>query len=389
MASNGSIIGKEINASLTTAVGVYDTFDNYNARLKNTWPPVLKVVSITPSSPTFVNEGSNFTFSVVTEGYTDGSLLYYTIATNSGTINISDFTDSTLQGSFTINNNVGSVTKTLVLDEVSETVDSFVVQIRQSSTSGPILITSAVVTITNPTFSVTPSSTTFNEGSSLTFNIATSNINNSTLFYSLTGISSVDITSGTLFGSFSLINNSGQFVITAVDDFITENNETITCNIRLNNTSGPIVASTTVTIVDTSITPTAVITSSSSVNEGNSITYNVSLSPAYSGTYYWTLSLNTTNSSDFSSSVTSGSFTIVSGSGSFTITPVNDNTTEGAESFTVQVRQFSTNGTVIGTSNSTTINDTSLTPSATITASTTSVNEGGSVNFTINTTNLS
>ena len=389
MASNGGIIGKEINASLTTAIGVYDTFDQYNGRLKNTWPPTLKVISITPSSPTSINEGSNFIFSVVTEGYANGSLLYYTIVSNSGSISTSDFTDSTLEGSFTINNNTGSVTKTLVLDEISEAGDSFVVQIRQSSTSGPILITSAVVTINNPTFSVTPSSSIFNEGASLTFNVTTNNIANTTLYYSLSGISNLDITSGSLSGSFSLINNSGQIIITAVDDFTTENNETIYCYIRLNSTSGPIVASSTaVTLIDTSITPTATITSSSSVNEGNLITYNVSLSPAYSGTYYWTLLLNTASASDFSASVTSGSFSVTSGSGSFSLTAIADNTTEGAENFTVQVRQFSTNGTIIGTSGTTTINDTSLTPSATITASTNSVNEGGSVNFTINTTNL-
>jgi hypothetical protein len=69
------------------------------------------------------------------------------------------------------------------------------------------------------------------------------------------------------------------------------------------------------------------------------------------------------NAGDFGTS--SGSFTITSNTGSFSVTPTADVTTEGAETFTVSVRSGSTSGTILATSGSVTINDTSLTPATT------------------------
>jgi hypothetical protein len=61
---------------------------------------------------------------------------------------------------------------------------------------------------------------------------------------------------------------------------------------------------------------------------------------------------------------------ITSSAGSFTVGPTADATTEGAESFTVSVRTTSTSGTIIGTSSSITINDTSTAPVITTRADT-------------------
>jgi hypothetical protein len=91
-----------------------------------------------------------------------------------------------------------------------------------------------------------------------------------------------------------------------------------------------------------------------SINEGSGLTFNVGGSYIPNGTYYWTV----TNSGDFGTS--SGSFTITGNSGSFSVTPTADTTTEGAETFTVSVRSGSISGTVLATSSSITINDTSL-----------------------------
>jgi hypothetical protein len=97
------------------------------------------------------------------------------------------------------------------------------------------------------------------------------------------------------------------------------------------------------------ITPT-----SSIVNEGSSVTFNVSGLDVPNGTYYWTV----TNGGDFGTS--SGSFSMTSNSGSFSVTPLADVTTEGAETFTASVRTGSTSGTIVATSRLVTINDTSL-----------------------------
>jgi len=124
-----------------------------------------------------------------------------------------------------------------------------------------------------------------------------------------------------------------------------------------------------------------------SINEGSSGTFNVvTNNVADSTTLYWTIA---TNSGDFST--INGSFTITSNAGSFSVTPTADLTTEGAETFTVSIRTVSITGTVVATSSSVTINDTSLTPAiptyifGVIPAS---INEGSSGTFNVTTTDV-
>lgn len=95
--------------------------------------------------------------------------------------------------------------------------------------------------------------------------------------------------------------------------------------------------------------------SSNSVDEGNTLTFNVGGENISNGTYYWTIE---TGAGEFS--VTSGNFIITNNTGSFTVTPTADSSTEGAETFTVAIRSDSITGTILQTSSSVTINDTSL-----------------------------
>jgi hypothetical protein len=112
----------------------------------------------------------------------------------------------------------------------------------------------------------------------------------------------------------------------------------------------------------------AISPSTTSVNEGSSVTFTVTTTGFGSGTLYWTLEAvsGTVNNTDFSSpanAVTSGgSVTITSNSGTFAVTLANDATTEGAETFRSRLRTGSTSGTIVATSSTITINDTSTTP---------------------------
>lgn len=102
--------------------------------------------------------------------------------------------------------------------------------------------------------------------------------------------------------------------------------------------------------------------STSSVNEGSSVTFTVTTTNVDSGTIlYWTTNTisGTVNASDFSDSATTGSFTITNGTGSIIRTLSNDVATEGSESFQLQIRTGSISGVIVASSTTVTINDTS------------------------------
>jgi hypothetical protein len=106
-------------------------------------------------------------------------------------------------------------------------------------------------------------------------------------------------------------------------------------------------------------------TTPTSINEGQSGSFVVNtVYVANNTTLYWTILNTSTSNLDFPSPF-SGSFTITNGIGSFTVTPETDNTTEGSQTFTIQIRTSSTSGDIVLTSNSITVNDTSLTAAMT------------------------
>jgi len=105
----------------------------------------------------------------------------------------------------------------------------------------------------------------------------------------------------------------------------------------------------------------AVSGGATTVNESASLTCNVTTTDVGNGTtLYWTIDNVTTSNTDFSPY--NGSFTITSNSGSFSISPIADVTTEGSETCRVTIRTESISGIVVATSDSITVNDTSLTP---------------------------
>jgi len=336
--------------------------------------PPIATYNIT-ANVSSLNEGSAVTFTINTTGVNDGTTLYWTTNVVSGTINTSDFSDSSTSGSFTITSDTGTVVRTLSNDATTEGTESFQLQIRTGSTSGGIVATSATITISDtsldPTYSVSPSPTTVNEGSAVTFTVSTTDVPNGTTLYWTTEqvsgtINSSDFSGGATSGSFTINSNSGSIVRTLANDLTTEGSEVFRLQIRTGSTSGTVVAtSANVTVNDTSVETYSVSPSTSSVNEGSSVTFTVTTGGVPDGTtLYWSTNTvsGTVNGSDFSGGATTGSFTITSNSGSIVRTIANDATTEGSESFQLQIRTGSTSGTVVATSTTVTINDTSLTP---------------------------
>lgn len=139
MRRNSGIIGPQQQTSTSAATGLFDAYDQYNAKFSSTWPQTEKVLSVTNSNGTALNEETDNTITVSTEAISDSTTLYYTVATVSGTtLTSADFTTGDVSGSFTITSNSGSFVLRPVGDDLSES-NVVKIEIRRGSTSGEIL----------------------------------------------------------------------------------------------------------------------------------------------------------------------------------------------------------------------------------------------------------
>lgn len=361
-------------------------------------PPTIIIVSVTVTpSTTTVSEGGSVTFTVAGTNTVNGTY-YYTIEETgggAGTLTGSDFSTGSLSGTFTITGNSGSIPLTVVRDLTTEGDESFSLFVRSGSITGTVLGSSSIVDITDssitPAFTVTPTS--IGEGSAGSFTVA--NIGpDGTYFWTILNSTSVNADFSTTSGSFTVSgstggieNGTGTFSVTPIKDLSTEGTETFQVQVRSGSTSGTvIITSAGVSITDVSLTP-SVTPAASSMNEGASLSFTAAnLGP--NGTYFWSINHGSTAAADFTAE--NGSFTISgsgaqdNGTGSFSVTTVNDYATEGAQTFTVSVRSGSVSGTVLATSSTVTVNDTSTTVSAS--GSPTSFNEGASTTITASAT---
>ena len=243
-----------------------------------------------------------------------------------------------------------------------------------------------------PTYTVTQSATSVDEGGSVTFTVTTTNVPDATtLYYSLSGTATADdFVGGTMAGSFTITNNTGNFTVNVVGDVITDDGENFTANIRTDSTSGTIVGSSLqVTIADVSLTE-AITQSATSIDEGGTVVFTVSTSGYPTGTtFYWTTELASggITAADFSDGSLSGTITTNSvGQADINRILVSDRISEGVEKFKIQIRTGSTGGPIILTSNEVAINDTSVDIGANATGKTfgpVNVNrDGGNTNAT-------
>lgn len=100
------------------------------------------------------------------------------------------------------------------------------------------------------TYNLARSAATVNEGSTITFTLTTTNVADATTVpYTISGITSGDLSSGSLTGNFTIVSNSATVQVTIASDGATEGSETLTMALD------GLGVSTTVTINDTSTTP--------------------------------------------------------------------------------------------------------------------------------------
>lgn len=210
-------------------------------------------------------------------------------------------------------------------------------------------------------FRLTTSTSAVNEGGSVTFTFYTFGMpNGSTFYYTIVGtnITSSDFTDGAISGSFTVTNDVGVITKTLALDGTTEVGESFILNVHVGSTSGEVaMTSSEVFITDGTV---VVYSASGAVNEGASLGFTVSTSSTPVSTLYWEIVNITSNNTDFSA--TTGTVAISSNTGTFNITTIADLSTEGGETFRVDIRAHSSSGPVVASSSNVTITDTSLTP---------------------------
>ena len=107
-------------------------------------PPATPTYTITPNV-TSVNEGGTVTWTITTTNVANGTTLYWT---NSGTTVGADFTDETNGGFVTVNSGTETtIVKTLANDETTEGSQTIIIRLRTGGSLGPIVATSATVTV--------------------------------------------------------------------------------------------------------------------------------------------------------------------------------------------------------------------------------------------------
>lgn len=249
------------------------------------------------------------------------------------------------------------------------------------------------------TYSISPASGSVNEGSTVTLNVTTTNLGSGTLYWTINNVTTSNADFSAYNGSVSITGDAGSFTVGPIADTTTEGAETFTVQLRTGSITGTVVAtSSSITVNDTSVanviaTTYAVTSNVATVSEGNVVLFTVATANVASNTtLYWTVNNISTSNVDFLSNVVTGSFTISANTGTYSVTALTDYLTEGSETFTTQVRTVSVSGTVVATSNTITISDTSLsnaTPTTySLTSNVSSVNEGNAILFTMTTANV-
>ena len=204
------------------------------------------------SSSSSVNEGAVASFTLTTTGVSPGTSVTYTI---SG-VNAADVTGG-LSGTATVDTNgLATISVPVSADFLTEGAETLTVTAQGKSASVSINDTSKTTLVAS--YALSASTNSVSEGSSAVFTLTTTNVAGGTSIpYTISGVSSADITGGAMSGT-AIVSSNGNATITIpiASDLTTEGTESLTVTAQGISSS--------VLISDTSITP-VVVTPSTTV----------------------------------------------------------------------------------------------------------------------------
>ena len=304
------------------------------------------------SGSTTVNEGDSVNILLNTTNVSNGTNIPYTITG----IDAADLSSGSITGNFVVNSNFALLSFTF--DEDISTEGSEVMNLALDNGSDDINITILDTSI-GPTYTLSASSTSVNEGDTVNITLDTTSLSNgTTVAYTITGIDAADLSSGSITGNFTVNSNTDTIAFILANDLATEGVETMT--LALDNGRDSI----DITIADTSvpITYDSLLADATEVGEGTVVNYTLSTTGVTDGTTVG-YSISGVSVDDITAGTLGGTINISGDEGTFSITLENDSLTEGSETMTVTLASTDSEGNATGSlSEDVTILDTSVAP---------------------------
>lgn len=246
-----SIVNNTATLRFTTLDDADTTNETLSLNLLNT--PAFKTVAVIADDiPTYdvvadrsvAEDGDTITYTITTANVADGTILNYTL---SGDVDRLDIIGYSLTGSFEIQNNTATVEVQLTEDGSIEDSELLTFSIDNTTASADVIILPDVETLLDPevtTVAVATDKLNYDEGETITYTITTTNIPDGTVFqYSLFGesITPSDITGGSLYGTFVVLNNQAKVYVSIEEDLETERNETLSFTVNGTGASAQVI----------------------------------------------------------------------------------------------------------------------------------------------------
>lgn len=319
----------------------------------NYFPGGVQTANIVANVST-VNEGGTVRFTVTTTNIPNFGRIYWR---NIGTTTDLDFVDNLNSGYAIVNSNQAIIDRQIKNDVTTDGSETLQLEIRRvANTVAPLMTLSPSVNVVDTsklaTYSVYASTDVAFEGSNVKFTIETTDVTNGTFLYwniqsgaGLVGQS--DIQYGLVSGTAEIQSQRGEVIVNLIEDFFTEGAETLTFNVRkIPGTTAPVVATTTLSVSDTSLTPVYTFIPNVTVAiEGDTIQWTITATNTPNGTQLYYNNIGTTTTSDFTTA-DGGSVTITSGTATVILTLDTDLVADPGETIRLALRTGSVTGPI-------------------------------------------
>lgn len=170
-----------------------------------------------------VNEGSTFTVTLATTNVAQGTYVPYTISN----IASADISNAPLTGNFIVGVS-DSITYTVSSDQITEGEEAFFMELDNNESNVYVTFNDTSFS-SNPTYTLSSSHSTINEGQQLSITLLTTNVTDGTpVPFTITGVDSADLNGQNLTGNLTIQNGSATIAYNIAEDLSTsEGSETL------------------------------------------------------------------------------------------------------------------------------------------------------------------